>query len=86
MSHWNHRVVRQTLEDGTHWFSVREVFYNDDSSIFAYTEQPVDISGESIEAMREYCQWILSSLDKDILVDGEVLFVDKYTDEPNTEK
>ena len=76
MSHWNHRVVKQKLEDGSEWFSVREVFYNDDGSIYAYTESPVDISGESIEAMKEYCQWILNCLDKDILVDGEVTFVD----------
>lgn len=76
MAHWNHRVVKQKLEDGTEWFSVREVFYNDDGSIFAYTEEPVDISSESIEELKQYTQWILDCLDKDILVDGEVTFID----------
>lgn len=76
MAHWNHRVVKQKLEDGTEWFSVREVFYNDDGSIFAYTEEPVDISGESTEELKQYTQWILDCLDKDILVDGEVTFID----------
>lgn len=76
MSHWNHRVVKETLKDGTEFFTVREVFYNDDGSIYAYTQEAASISGESIEAMREYCQWILNCLDKDILVDGEVTFVD----------
>ena len=71
MSYWNHRVVKQRMKDGSEWFSVREVFYNDDGSI-VYTESPVDISGESIEAMREYCQWVLNCLDKDMLVEDEI--------------
>ncbi|MBU4225655.1 MAG: hypothetical protein KKC71_07525 [Chloroflexi bacterium] len=75
MSHWNHRVVKQIL-NGEDWYSVREVFYNDDGSIYAYTEEPVDISGESIEALKQYAQWVLNCIDKDILVDGEVKFVD----------
>lgn len=85
MSHWNHRVVKQKLEDGSEWFSVREVFYNDDGSIYAYTENPIDISGESIEAMREYCQWVLNCLDKDVLIDGEVVFVDNDTAQQGVE-
>ena len=75
MSHWNHRVLKETL-NGEDWYSVREVFYNDDDSIYAYTEEPVDIAGESISALKEYVQWILDCLDKDILVAGEVEFVD----------
>lgn len=75
MSHWNHRVLKETI-NGEDWYSVREVFYNDDDSIYAYTEEPVDIAGESILALKEYVQWILDCLDKDILVDGEVEFVD----------
>ena len=76
MSHWNHRVVKETI-NGTEWYSVREVFYNDDNSIYAYTMEPVDISGESISDLYEYCQWVLNCLDKEILIDGEVEFVDK---------
>ncbi len=76
MSHWNHRVVKEKDKDGTDWYSVREVFYNDDDSIYAYTEEPVSICGESVEGMREYCQWVMNCLDKDILVDGEVKFVE----------
>ena len=75
MSHWNHRVVKEVI-NGEDWYSVREVFYNDDGSIYAYTEKPVDICGKSIEELKEYTQWILDCLDKDILIDGEVEFVD----------
>jgi len=75
MSHWNHRVLKEKL-NGEDWYSVREVFYNDDGSIYSYTVEPVDISGESIADLKEYTQWILDCLDKDILIDGEVIFED----------
>jgi len=85
MSHWNHRVVKEILEDGTEWFSVREVFYNKDRSIYAYTENPVDIVGESVDELREYLQWCLNCLDFPILEDGKVEFVEpedvKHDDE-----
>lgn len=79
MSHWNHRVIKETIH-GEDVYSVREVFYNDDDSIMAYTLEPVDIVGESIDALREYLQWCLNCLDKPVLIDGEVTFVDR--DEP----
>ena len=76
MSHWNHRVVKEVLDGGDDWLTIREVFYNDDDTIYAYTESAVDISGESIGELREYLQWCLKSLDDPILIDGEVKFVE----------
>jgi hypothetical protein len=76
MGHWNHRVVQETLTNGDLFYSVREVFYNDDGSINAYTEEPADVSGESIDGIREYLGWCLKALDQPILVDGKVDFVD----------
>jgi len=75
--YWNHRVLKEILPNGKDWYSVREVFYNADGSINGYTKEPVDISGESIDDLRKYVQWILNCLDKPILVDGEVEFVDR---------
>ena len=74
---WNHRVVKQILDTGAEWFSIREVFYNDNGSINSYTVDPVGIVGESIDELREYLQWCLNSLDKPILEDGKVEFVDR---------
>ena len=74
---WNHRVVKQIFDDEIDWFSIREVFYNEDGDITGYTENPVDICGESIDGLREYLQWCLNSLDKPILEDGKVEFVDQ---------
>ena len=74
---WNHRVVKEVLDNGDEWFTVREVFYNDDGSIFAYTEEPADVCGESIDEIREYLQWCLNCLDKPILEEGKVEFIYK---------
>ena len=84
-TNWNHRVVKKTYPSGDVEYSVREVFYNADGSIFAYTESPVGIVGESVESLREYCQWVLKCLDEPILVDGEVVFVDDYAAEQPAE-
>ena len=80
MSHWNHRVLRETQKNGTYWYSVREVFYNDSGDIYSYTQNPVDISGESVEDLREYVNWVLKSLDDPILISEDVVFVDREND------
>jgi tetrahydromethanopterin S-methyltransferase subunit H len=83
---WNHRVLKEKLNNGDDWYSVREVFYNNDGSIFAYTEKPVDIAGDSLEDLREYVQWILDCFDKDVLVDGDVNFVPRSESKDIDEK
>ena len=76
MSHWNLRVIQEkrSEEDGGDEFSVREVFYNDDDSIFAYSESPVSVTAESVSDLREYVTWFLEAFEKPVLVDGEVEF------------
>lgn len=74
MSHWNHRVFKEVFDDGEEQYSVREVFYNDDGGIYAHMETPVDIAAESIDALREYLEWCLKSLDQPILEVGKVEF------------
>ncbi len=78
MSYWNHRVVKQVLENGEEWFSVREVHYNEDGSIYAYMTDPVEISGNNIDELRAYLQWCLDCLDEPVLEDGKVEFIDPY--------
>ena len=77
MSHWNHRIIRKEYPEQNYTeFSVREVFYNDDNSIYAYDEEPVKAAGESLESLRQYLEWCLKALDQPVLVDGEVVFSD----------
>ena len=76
MLHWDHRVVKETLDNGEVWYSVREVYYNKDGSIFGYTDEPVGVVGESVDEIREELEMTLKCLDNPVLVDGEVEFVD----------
>lgn len=79
MTHWNHRVVKKEYPESAEAYteySIREVFYNEDGSIYAYTENPMETCGGSLEELREYLMRCLKALDQPILVDGEVVFND----------
>lgn len=80
MSHWNHRLFKKTYENGEVEYSIREVFYNDDGTIYANMVGGVELEGESPESLREYIGWCLKALDEPMLIDGEVEYVD-YFDE-----
>ena len=73
---WNHRVIKEILSNGEEWYVVKEVYYNEDGSIYAYTIEPVKIQGESIEAIKETCNRILRCLEREILIEGEIEIVD----------
>lgn len=48
---WNHRVVHNS--DGT--YTINEVYYNDDGSVWAWTA-PVEVIGESLDEVRQTLQ------------------------------
>lgn len=60
MSHWNYRILRH--EDKPVWYSFREVYYDDNGNIEAYSETPI-ITGNT-------AQDIISTL-KTMLNDAE---------------
>lgn len=76
MSHWNCRVVEKTLDSGDKWFGVYEVFYSDEKNIYAITENPVDISGETIEEVKGYFELVKKAFDAPVLKFEEIVFVD----------
>jgi hypothetical protein len=59
--HWNHRIVRTEDE----YLGICEVFY-EDGKVLAHTD-PLPITGEDIEELRETLQHMLDCLDKPIL-------------------
>jgi len=79
MGYWNHRAFRETASDGSHLFSIRETYYNKDGTLSAYTEEPI-IMAESVENLREYLNWMLASLDKEVIIIEEAQFVDDDDD------
>lgn len=78
MSHWNHRVIKKTNPDGLILYSIREVYYNEDGTIFSYMEEPLSMVEETVEELKETLQRCLKSLDTPILIDGEIECKDDF--------
>jgi hypothetical protein len=67
--YWNHRVIKHTLPDGVEMFTVREVHYEDKSDKpDAFVLDPEGVQAESLDDLREYCQWMLKAFDLPVLV------------------
>ena len=76
MSHWNIRIIHHDKDEHP-WFGVHEVFYNDDQSIYAYTTEAIDISGETEEDVKEYVRMIVKDIESSpILNQSEIVIVD----------
>ena len=70
---WNYRVVKQTHD--THagdeiLFQIHEVYYDDDGNITAMTKDPVPLTSEGVEGLKEVLGQVLGAFDKPILDHG----------------
>lgn len=73
---WNNRIIKHE-KDGNTWYSVHEVFYNEDGSIYAYTDDAITIIGETEEEAVEQAEQILRDIkDTPVLVASEIEFKD----------
>ena len=73
---WNNRIIKHE-KDGNTWYSVHEVFYNEDGSIYAHTEDAITIIGETEEETIEQVEQILRDIkDTPVLVASEIEFKD----------
>ena len=70
----NNRIIKQE-KDGVTWYSVHEVFYNKDGSIYAYTEDAITIIGETEEETIGQAEQILRDIkDTPVLAASEIEF------------
>ncbi len=70
---WNIRVVRDRYTDGTEFYSLREVYYDDDGNVTAMTaDGGMDIEGETYEDMVEYLSWCVIAVSKPVLDPAEL--------------
>jgi len=74
MAHWNYRVLNEKQPDGSDWLTLREVYYNDQGEIYAYTLEPIAVCSESLIGLKQVLEWMKGALEKEILVEGEVVF------------
>lgn len=77
---WNHRIIARTYVDGTRWYGISEVHYNDDGSIFGYSD-PVAVTSESLSGLRWVVEQMQECLGAPVLVEGEFECVDLMRDE-----
>lgn len=66
MGYWNYRIVKKTNEYGE-YYAIHEAFYNNDGSLWAVTEDGVDIGGENIEDMREAYEMMVEAFDEPVI-------------------
>lgn len=70
---WNHRVMKSypaNQEDA--WYSIREVYYDENGKVDGYTQDAIDPGSDSIEGLREVLCRMLLALDKPVLVEDEM--------------
>jgi hypothetical protein len=63
------------MKDADGNFTIREVFYNEEKSIEGWTDE-VSPFGETLEEITNDLGYMLSALEKEVLVEAEVL-IDK---------
>lgn len=74
--HWNHRVIKHTYKDGYVYFGIHEVFYNSKGEIYGYSNEPIDLSENSLDDLRLTLQQMLRCLDEEVLEADKIEFGD----------
>ena len=65
---WNYRLLEHENVDGTSWFAIHEVYY-DEASIPKYcSDEPCSAHGEDTEALITDMQYMMQALNKPTLL------------------
>jgi hypothetical protein len=73
MMHWNYRIV-QDNNGGDDWYSLREVYYRKDNKPWAWTEEPMEPMGDTIDELRGDFEAMKEAFERPMLVvDGDNL-------------
>lgn len=75
MGYWNYVVVQRPnkMPDGTldkyepYIFGVHEAFYNEEDGIWAVTEEPITIIGDSFESLHSQMNCILQAFQRPVI-------------------
>lgn len=94
MGHWNYRICRKKCQsehrpEPVYFYGIYEVYYNDDGTIWASTEQPTSLGCDRYVELGDTEEWALgeikSGLEKMLkCLDTEILDLDTivYTPRP----
>ena len=74
---WNNRIVKHEKDDAV-WYSVHEVFYNDNGGIKFYTENPITIFGETVEEVKSQLEMITKDIKKHEVIDASTVELEDW--------
>ena len=77
---WNNRIIKHEKGEVT-WYSVHEVFYNEDGSIYAHTEDPITIVGETKSETIGQVEQILRDIKDTLVIDASEIEFKDYEEE-----
>tara|TARA_Y100000034_G_scaffold75189_1_gene90334 strand:- start:261 stop:644 length:384 start_codon:yes stop_codon:yes gene_type:complete len=74
---WDYRVVRQTIEDGDEWYSIQEVYYDDETGKPTAQTADLQVEGDTITGIRTQLERMLKSLDEPVVdeIQNDVIHV-----------
>jgi len=61
-NHWHYQLMRHQDNFGEEYYAIHEYFHMDDGD--AWTENPVTVTGESIEDVKKSLMLMLGDIDK----------------------
>ena len=62
MSYWQYQLMKHVSKNGEVWYGIHEYFNMEEGP--AWTENPVDVSGESPEEVKEILGMMLRDIDR----------------------
>jgi hypothetical protein len=72
-TYWNYRIVI----DKNGMYSIREVYYNEDNSIYMCSEEPEGVSGESLEDLKLCFEHMKLAFGKPCLIEENIVYKDR---------
>jgi len=69
---WYYRIIKHKTSNQNH-FALHEVFYDDDGNIISWTEQPIDIIGESKADIKRALKQMLLDIETEVITESELL-------------
>ena len=69
---WNNRIIKHEKDDAV-WYSVHEVFYNENGGVIGYTEDPTDLLGLTVEEVKSQLEMITKDIEKHEVIDASTV-------------
>ena len=61
-NHWHYQLMRHTDDNGEEYFAIHEYYPDIDGD--GWTEAPVDVTGDTIEEVKEVLQMMLADIEE----------------------